>query len=74
MSSVPSILSESLEQVDPEIAQVLDDELQRQRDTLEMIASENFVPKAVLQAQGRSSQTSTRKGTRGDATTEGANT
>ena len=52
MSSVPSILSESLEQVDPEIAQVLDDELQRQRDTLEMIASENFVPKAVLQAQG----------------------
>ena len=52
MSSVPSIMSESLEQVDPEIAQVLDDELQRQRDTLEMIASENFVPKAVLQAQG----------------------
>lgn len=52
MSSVPSILSESLEQVDPEIAQVLDDELQRQRDTLEMIASENFVPKAILQAQG----------------------
>ena len=52
MSSVPSILSESLEQVDPEIAQVLDNELQRQRDTLEMIASENFVPKAVLQAQG----------------------
>lgn len=52
MSSVPSIMSESLEQVDPEIAQVLDDELQRQRDTLEMIASENFVPKAILQAQG----------------------
>lgn len=52
MSSVPSILSESLAQVDPEIAQVLDDELQRQRDTLEMIASENFVPKAILQAQG----------------------
>ena len=52
MSPVPSILSESLEQIDPEIAQVLDDELQRQRDTLEMIASENFVPKAILQAQG----------------------
>ncbi|EFG46647.1 glycine hydroxymethyltransferase [Brevibacterium mcbrellneri ATCC 49030] len=52
MSSVPSILSESLEQVDPEIAQVLNDELQRQRDTLEMIASENFVPKAILQTQG----------------------
>src|SRR5699024_6158503 len=27
-------------------------ELARQRDTLEMIASENFVPRAVLQAQG----------------------
>ncbi|MDK7749382.1 serine hydroxymethyltransferase [Brevibacterium sp. UMB10442] len=52
MSSVPSIMSESLEQVDPEIAQVLDDELQRQRDTLEMIASENFVPKSILQTQG----------------------
>ena len=26
-------------------------ELSRQRDTLEMIASENFVPRAVLQAQ-----------------------
>lgn len=52
MSSVPSILGESLDQVDPEIAQVLDDELQRQRNTLEMIASENFVPKAILQAQG----------------------
>jgi len=41
-----------LAQVDPEIAAVLEDELTRQRDTLEMIASENFVPRAVLQAQG----------------------
>ncbi len=38
--------------VDPEIAAVLEGELARQRDTLEMIASENFVPRAVLQAQG----------------------
>ncbi|MDO4887376.1 MAG: serine hydroxymethyltransferase [Actinomycetaceae bacterium] len=38
--------------VDPEIAAVLDEELGRQRDVLEMIASENFVPYAVLQAQG----------------------
>lgn len=43
---------QSIEQVDPEIAAVLDGELARQRETLEMIASENFVPRAVLQAQG----------------------
>src|SRR3954468_24333944 len=38
--------------VDPEIAQVLDDEAGRQEATLEMIASENFVPQAILDAQG----------------------
>ncbi|WP_159626074.1 serine hydroxymethyltransferase [Actinomyces sp. zg296] len=41
-----------LAELDPEIAAVLDGELDRQRGTLEMIASENFVPRAVLQAQG----------------------
>ncbi len=41
-----------LSEVDPEIAAVLQDELGRQRDFLEMIASENFVPRAVLQSQG----------------------
>jgi len=41
-----------LSEVDPEIAAVLEQELGRQRDTLEMIASENFVPRAVLEAQG----------------------
>ncbi|MBJ7458661.1 MAG: serine hydroxymethyltransferase, partial [Thermoleophilaceae bacterium] len=41
-----------LEEVDPEIAQVLSDELGRQQNTLEMIASENFVPRAILEAQG----------------------
>src|SRR5699024_7776006 len=41
-----------LAELDPEIAAVLEGELARQRDTLEMIASENFVPRAVLQAQG----------------------
>jgi glycine hydroxymethyltransferase len=38
--------------VDPEIAQVLRDELGRQQRTLEMIASENFVPQSVLDCQG----------------------
>ena len=41
-----------LDQLDPEVAQAIAGELGRQRDTLEMIASENFVPRAVLQAQG----------------------
>lgn len=41
-----------LSEVDPEIAQAVADELGRQRGTLEMIASENFVPRAVLEAQG----------------------
>src|ERR1700743_413200 len=41
-----------LAEVDPEIAEVLDLELQRQQRTLEMIASENFVPVSVLEAQG----------------------
>jgi len=47
-----SFQDQSLAEFDPEIAAVLDGELSRQRDTLEMIASENFVPRAVLQAQG----------------------
>jgi glycine hydroxymethyltransferase len=41
-----------LAEVDPEIAAVLDGELRRQQRTLEMIASENFVPQAVLDAVG----------------------
>src|SRR5688572_462227 len=41
-----------LSEVDPQIAEVLDRELARQQQTLEMIASENFVPQAVLDAAG----------------------
>jgi glycine hydroxymethyltransferase len=41
-----------LSEVDPQIAAVLDAELRRQQGTLEMIASENFVPQAVLEAVG----------------------
>src|SRR6201991_1375176 len=51
MNSVAQ-LSASLADVDPEIADVLAGELRRQRSTLEMIASENFVPEAVLECQG----------------------
>ncbi len=42
----------ALSELDPEVAKAIHDELGRQRGTLEMIASENFVPRAVLQAQG----------------------
>ena len=41
-----------LAEVDPDIARVLERELARQQSTLEMIASENFVPQAVLDAAG----------------------
>jgi len=47
-----SLMSAPLAQVDPDIAALLGKELCRQRDTLEMIASENFAPRAVLQTQG----------------------
>ena len=42
----------SLEQADPEIAGAIGKELGRQRDKIELIASENIVSKAVLEAQG----------------------
>jgi len=42
----------ALAEVDPDIARVLERELARQQSTLEMIASENFVPQAVLDAAG----------------------
>ncbi len=51
-ASLPSTFSQPLSVVDPEIAEVLEKELGRQRSTLEMIASENFVPVSVLEAQG----------------------
>ena len=47
-----SVMSAPLADVDPDIAVLLDKELDRQRDTLEMIASENFAPRSVLQLQG----------------------
>jgi glycine hydroxymethyltransferase len=47
-----NIQSAPLAEVDPDIARVLQRELERQQSTLEMIASENFVPQAVLDAVG----------------------
>ena len=48
----PDFLNRPLNEVDPEIAAVLADEVGRQQQTLEMIASENFVPEAILECQG----------------------
>ncbi len=52
MSKLPTSFNLPLSETDPEIAAVLDAELDRQRHTLEMIASENFVSRGVLEAQG----------------------
>ena len=41
-----------LEDSDPEIAEIITRELGRQRDEIELIASENYVSRAVLEAQG----------------------
>ena len=45
-------LDRPLAEVDPEIADVLRGEVERQRRTLDLIASENFAPRAVLECQG----------------------
>ena len=47
-----SFFSADLHSADPEIARAIDLELGRQRDEIELIASENIVSKAVLEAQG----------------------
>jgi glycine hydroxymethyltransferase len=53
MTELPAdFFTRPLSDVDPEIAEVLALELERQQRTLEMIASENFVPQAILECQG----------------------
>jgi glycine hydroxymethyltransferase len=48
----PDFFNRPLAEVDPQIAEVLTLERERQQRTLEMIASENFVPIGVLECQG----------------------
>ncbi|MDX3851851.1 serine hydroxymethyltransferase [Streptomyces sp. AK02-01A] len=50
--SSKSLLNTSLHELDPDVAAAVDAELHRQQSTLEMIASENFAPVAVMEAQG----------------------
>jgi glycine hydroxymethyltransferase len=53
MTELPAdYFNRPLAEVDPEVADALGRELDRQQRTLEMIASENFVPQAVLECQG----------------------
>ncbi len=53
MSELPDDFQTApLADVDPDVARVLQRELERQQNTLEMIASENFAPRAVLEAAG----------------------
>ncbi|MFE0021252.1 serine hydroxymethyltransferase [Amycolatopsis sp. NPDC059021] len=47
-----AVLNRSLAEYDPAVAEAINEELARQQGTLEMIASENFAPGAVLEAQG----------------------
>jgi glycine hydroxymethyltransferase len=42
----------SLKQTDPEVSRILDNEAKRQKDTINLIASENYTSRAVLEAQG----------------------
>jgi glycine hydroxymethyltransferase len=48
----PDFFNRPLADVDPEVAEAMGLELERQQRTLEMIASENFVPQAILECQG----------------------
>src|SRR6201994_1383756 len=52
VASPPGFFSKGLEAADPEVFSAVQDELNRQRDKIELIASENVVSKAVLEAQG----------------------
>ena len=49
---IEALFSAPLGDVDPDIADVIGKELERQRDEIELIASENIVSRAVLEAQG----------------------
>ena len=62
-----------LAEIDPEIAELLGRELERQRNQIELIASENFTWPSVLEAVGqRARRTSTRRATPDGATTAAA--
>jgi glycine hydroxymethyltransferase len=52
MNVSDEIMEAALGEVDQEIAKLIGDEFDRQRTHIELIASENFVPRAIMEAQG----------------------
>lgn len=68
------ILEMPLADLDPEVAEAIELERKRQQNTLEMIASENFVPRAVMQSQGSVLTNKYAEGYPGAATTAAAST
>ena len=70
MNARPEFFVSSLAQVDPELFAVVQSENQRQEDHIELIASENYASKAVMEAQGSSSPINTPKAIRAVVTTE----
>ncbi len=52
VNSQSGFFTQGLEAADPDVFSSIQDELNRQRDKIELIASENIVSKAVLEAQG----------------------
>ena len=49
---VPMYSTEEIRKIDPQIADVIEAEVNRQRNKIELIASENFVSNAVIEAMG----------------------
>ena len=76
MTDLPADFFERpLAEVDPEIADAIDKELGRQQRTLEMIASENFVPAGDPRVPGLRAHEQVRRGlSRAGATTAAAST
>ena len=68
------VLCSSLADADPEVFAAISAELARQESTLEMIASENFAPLAVMQAQGSVMTNKYAEGYPGVGTTAAAST
>jgi glycine hydroxymethyltransferase len=52
MNVSDEIMEAPLSEIDPEIEKLIGDEFDRQRTHIELIASENFVPRAIMEAQG----------------------
>src|SRR6202795_3360218 len=51
-TTMPGFFTKTLAERDPEVFKAVGDELHRQQDEIELIASENIVSRAVLEAQG----------------------